>query len=86
MVNHNHYRVKASRWGKISDEVHRQLFEREGNGGRDRTKQWGRRMSVHFILLTDNAASDKMFHKSGQPRLPKILFQDSLGVENTHMT
>ena len=30
MVDHNHQRIMAGRWGKISDEVNRKLPEWEG--------------------------------------------------------
>ena len=43
-------------------------------------------MDVDLVLLAEGAAIDKVFHKGGETRPPEILFKDSLGVEDTHVT
>ena len=43
-------------------------------------------MGVDFVLLTEGTAVDEVFHEGGETWPPKIMFKDSLGVEDTHVT
>ena len=49
--------------GEISDEVDRELFERQGRGRRDRGK-WGTSgVVIDFVLLTYSTSSNKGIDK-----------------------
>ena len=43
-------------------------------------------MCVSLVLLADGTARNKVFHKGGETRPPEILFQDRLGMKDTHVT
>ena len=43
-------------------------------------------MSVGLVLLADWATGDEVFDECGEARPPKIMFQDCLGAEDTHVT
>ena len=43
-------------------------------------------MGVDFILLTKGTSVDKVFYEGRKTGPPKVIFKNSLGVEDTHMT
>ena len=85
MVYYDHNRVMAIRGRKISDEVNRELLEREGGRGGDGCKCRDARMDIDFVLLTEGTAIDEVFYKEGETWPPKIMFKDSFGTEDTHV-
>ena len=86
MVDHDHNRIEAGGRREISDEVDRELFKWEDDGGFDQRQGRDNRMSVSFVLLTDRAAGNETLDKGGETRPPKIMFKDGFGAENTHVT
>ena len=64
MVDHDHSRIKAVGWGKISNEVNRELLEGKGGGGGDRGEWWSGRMGDNLVLLAYSAASSKLGDKN----------------------
>ena len=85
MVDHDHNRIKPRGNREIGDEVDRELFERERDGGQDWTERRSGGMSVNLVLLANHATSNKMLDKGGQTRPPEIMFKDRLGVEDSHV-
>ena len=59
MVDHDHQRIEAARWGKISDKINRQLLEGKDGGGGDRGKRRGGRVGNNFILLAYSTAQNE---------------------------
>ena len=86
MVDHDHDRIKARGRGEVGDEVNGELFKRERDSGLDWEQRRYDRVSVGFVLLTDRAASNKVFHKGGEARPPEIPFQNRFGAKDTHVT
>ena len=85
MVDHNHNRMKPRRGREGGDKVDRELLERERDGGQDWTERGNSRMSVHFVLLANSAAHNKMLDKGGKARPLEITFKDRLSVEDPHV-
>ena len=86
MVYYDHNRVMAVRGRKISDEVNRELFKGEGDRGGDGHKWRNSWMGVDFVLLIEGTSVNEVFYKGRETGSPKVMFKDSLGVENTHVT
>ena len=86
MVGHDHNRIKTQGKGKVSDEIHQELFEGQGNRGQDRTKQRNGRMCVNLILLANSTASNEMLDKGGEAWSREVTLKDRFGVENAHVT
>ena len=86
MVDHNHDRVKPRGRREVGDEVDRELFKGESDGGFDQEERGHNGVRIGFVLLADGTASDKVFDKGGEARPPEIPFQNCLGTKDTHMT
>ena len=43
-------------------------------------------MCVDLVLLANGATSDKVLHEGGETRPPEVMFQDHLGMEDSHVT
>ena len=85
MVDHDHNRIKPRREGEVGDEVNRELFEGERNGGQDRTESGHSRMSVDLVLLANSTTHNEMFDKSGKAWPPEVMLNNRLGVEDSHV-
>ena len=66
--------------------MYQELLERERNGGGDGPKWRNCRMYVNLVLLANCTTCDKVFDKGGQAWPPEVVFKDSLGMEDTHVT
>ena len=86
MVYYDHNRVMALGGGKVGDEIDRQLFEGQGDRQRDRIEGGNRGVCVDFVLLTDSASINKVFHERREAWPPVIAFEESFGTEDSHMT
>ena len=74
------------RWGKVCDEVYRELFEWHGGGGWDGS-EWGvSRVVIDFVLLAYGTSSNETVDKRGQSRPPEVTFQECFGVESSSMS
>ena len=69
------------RKGQIRNEVHGQLFERQGRRRFDRRKRWGDRVCADLILLANGATGDKVVDEDGKSRPPKVALNDGFGAE-----
>ena len=86
MVNHDQDRIKAGGGKKICDNVNWELAEGERSGGRDGMERRRGGVSINLVLLADCTAIDKVFDKGGKTGPPVVVFEDSLCMEDTHMT
>ena len=86
MVDHDHDRIKPRRRREVGNEVNGQLFKRERGIRLDWEKRWDNRVCVGLVLLANGATSDKVLYEGGETWPPKILFQECLGMEDTHVT
>ena len=86
MVDHDHDRIKPCGRREVSDEVNRELLKGESGRGFDREERRYNGVHIDFVLLADRTASNKVFHKGREAWPPEILFQDCLGMKDTHMT
>ena len=75
----------AIRQGKVSDEVDRELFERERVRGGNRDKRRDGGMGVDFVLLADGTAIDEVFDKGSKARPPEVSFKNHFCMEDTHV-
>jgi hypothetical protein len=73
VVHYGEYRVLASAWWEVGDEVEADLLERESVwfGGYSVRCVLGSVRDV-FILLTGRAAFDVVFYPSGHPWPPEV--------------
>ena len=76
MVDHDHDRIKPGGEREVSDEINRELFEGERDGGWNRTERRNGGVSVNLVLLANSATSNEMFDKGGQAWPPEIAFED----------
>ena len=86
MVDHDHDRIKSRGGREVSDEVNRELFKGERDGGLDREERRDNGVSIGLVLLANGTTNDEMFHKGGEAWPPEILFQNRFGVKDTHVT
>ena len=83
MVDHDHQRVMSIRWGKVHDEIHRELFERQRGGGWDRS-EWGTsRVVIDFVLLAYSASGNEGIDERGQSGPPKVPLQKCFCAESS---
>ena len=85
VVDHDHQRIMASRWGKIGDEVNGKLLKWEGRGRWDGRQGQARGMVVHLVLLTSGTARDRGIDKGGQTRPPEVAFDDGFDMKTPCM-
>ena len=86
MVNHDHERIKPCGRREVGDEVNGELLKGESDSGFDQEERGYNGVRIGFVLLADGTASDKVFDKGGEARLPEIPFQNCLGAKDTHVT
>ena len=86
MVDHNQNRIVAHRQWEVSDEIDRELSERERNSGWDGVQRGDDRMSVDLVLLANHTTHNEVFDKSGEAWPPEVTFKDSFGVKDTHVS
>ena len=86
MDYYDHNKVMAIRGRKIGDEVDRELLKGEGGRGGDGHEWRDGRMGVDLVLLTEGTAVNEVFHEGGETWPSKIMFKDSLDVEDAHVT
>ena len=86
MVNHDHDRIKPRREWEVGDEVNRELFEGERNGGRDWTERGNSGMSVDLVLLANSTTRNEVFDKSGKTRPPEVVLNDRFSAEDPHVS
>ena len=85
VVNYDHDRIETQGWWKVSDEVNRELFERESSGGRYGTEGWSGGVGVDLVLLTDCTSINKIVDKGSKSWPSVVSFKDGLGAKNAHM-
>ena len=85
MVDYDHDRIETRGWWQVSDEVDRELLERESGGGRYGTKGQGGGVGVDLVLLTDHTSINKMFDEGSKSWPPVVPLEDGLGVKDAHM-
>ena len=72
MVNHDQKGVKASREGKVGDEIAGDLLERVGGSQVDRGEGWNDGMHVGFVLLANHAPFNIFAYKGCKTRPPEL--------------
>ena len=86
MVNHDQQRIKASRKGKVSDKVARDLLKGVGCVGLDQGEWGDGRVCVRLVLLAHGAALDVFLHELCEAWPPEFGGDELAGFEITRVT
>ena len=85
MVDHDHDKIKAIDWEKVSDEVHGEVLEGtgalEGKGG----DGWDCRMGEDLVCLANCAYRNVFLNVGGKARPPVVLGKKGDGAKMTPM-
>ena len=86
MVDHDHQRIMPIRWGKVRDEIYRELLEGQGGRGWDRSERGASGMMVDFVLLTYGTSVYEGIDERGQSRPPEVSLKEGFGAKSSGMS
>ena len=86
MVDYDHQRVKSGGLREVSDEINRNLFEREKGFRWNRVERRYGRVGVYLVLLAYSTSSDKVVDEGRESWPPEVTFHEGFGTKSAGMS